>query len=166
MSPDSSYRYLSSNAACETHSNYALYDSTAFSPSVDFSVTSIIAMRHACHTMTTAVSTWRPGFNAWPVHEIFLVHKVAMWQVFFISSGFPCQYRSTNILYSSSSSICCDQEDKKEEGWELWNKSVLFRYREALDRKWTAHRTLVGKMEGKRWLWIPRLWEYIIHFYL
>jgi hypothetical protein len=83
---------------------------------------------------------------------------------FFIISGSPCQYRSTDVLYSSSSSIYFDQKDKKEEDWEPWNKSVLFGYREALHSKRTAHRSLVGQLEGKRWFWIPRLWEYITDF--
>ena len=82
MSPDGLCRYLSNNAACDRHSNYVLYESTAFSPRSAFSVTSIIASKHAGRAMTTAETTRRPGFDAWPVHEIFVVHKVALWQGF------------------------------------------------------------------------------------
>ena len=145
MSPDGSCRYLSSNAACERHSNYTLYDSTVFSPRFTFSVTSIIAIRHACRAMTATVCTWRPGFNAWPVHKIFLVQKVALSQVFSYYLVSPVSIVPL-IFYTHlhlQSTVIRRTRRRKTRNLEI------NQYYSDIRKHWTANGLLTGHRWGK-----------------
>ena len=81
--------------------------------------------------------------------------------IFFVLSDFLRQYRSSNVLYSPPSSLCSDQNNKKEGDWEPWNKSVLFRISGSIAQQEDYSRDIGGETGSKGWFWIPRLWEYI-----
>jgi hypothetical protein len=66
-----------------------------------------------------------PWFDPTPIHVRFVV-KVALGQVFSPSTSiYPCQYHSTYSLYSSISTCCSYQKDKRAKPGNLPKSNVL-----------------------------------------
>jgi hypothetical protein len=83
----------------------------------------------------TSLSSPRPGFDLRSVRVRFVVNKVALGHIFLLSASlFPCQYHSTIVPYSSSSTCCSYQKDK-ERNLGLFQKAMLFRKSGSVGRK-------------------------------
>jgi hypothetical protein len=82
----------------------------------------------------TSQSSLRPGFDLRSVRVRFVVNKVALGHVFLLSASlFPCQYHSTIAPYSSSSTCCSYQKDKRAKPGNLPKSDALSEIRE----RWT-----------------------------
>jgi hypothetical protein len=79
------------------------------------------------------LSKRRPEFDIREVQLVFVVVKMALGQVFFRYSDFPCQYNSTGVPYLPSPT-CRWQKDKRTKTKDPHKRNL-----EALDRKVNSH---------------------------
>ena len=81
------------------------------------------------------LSPQRPGFDSRSIHVRLVVDKVALKQAFLpVLRFFPCLYHSNNAPYSSSSTRCSYQNEKRAKPG-TFQKAMLFQKSGSIGQK-------------------------------